>query len=346
MASAHLGAGPPLTLGLDPQRPNGRPFRGADALSVRPTQLASRWTGCPTSPPLWDDSSACDRRLASAALTLDDAPQIEPAAPELPRWEFLERHRRLLSILLPVATVALVSVDALLPYSQDPFRVDNEGWFGRNTDNGGADKASHLADYYIIAGLYEDIYRMMGYSEKEAVLWGFGVALATGLAVELNNGFSKQYGFSWEDFTMDVAGATISSVLSLTHTRDLFGLRTSHLPHDTYTHDVYSADFKISGLEKRLGLNLGPLRWLLFSVTYGTKGYQVSPPIRLQRQLGFEIGLNLQQILNDLGVRRSTWWGYGLHLVADNVRFPFTAVGMRYDLNSGKWLGPNSGNYD
>jgi hypothetical protein len=320
MASADLGAGSSLTLGLDPERSSGMPFRPAGAL---------------------------DRRLASAALTVDDAPpQVETPEREIPRWDFLERNRKLLSIVLPVATVALVSIDALLPYSQDPFRVDMEGWFGRNTDNGGADKASHLADYYIIAGLYEDIGRMMGFSDKEAVLWAFGVALATGLAVEVNNGFSKEYGFSPEDFAMDVAGATISSVLSLTRTRDLFGLRTSHLPSDTYTHDVYSADFKFSGLEKRLGIKLYPLRWLLFSFTYGAKGYQVSPPTTLQRQIGLEIGLNFQQILNDIGVRRSTWWGYGLHLVFDNVRFPFTAVGFRYDLNSGKWHGPNSGNYD
>jgi len=36
----------------------------------------------------------------------------------------------------------------------------------------------------------------------------------------------------------------------------------------------------------------------------------------------------------------------GAHVVGDNVRFPFTAVGMRLDLNSGKWRGPNNGNYD
>ena len=117
------------------------------------------------------------------------------------------------------------------------------------------------------------------------------------------------------------------------------------MPRDTYTHDVYSADLKLSGLANRLGINLGPLRWLNFSVTYGTKGYRVDPPIEQQRQLGLEIGLNLQQILNDVGVKRSTWWGYALHLVADNVRFPYTALGMRYDLNSGKWHGPNSGNF-
>ena len=85
---------------------------------------------------------------------------------------------------------------------------------------------------------------------------------------------------------MDAAGATAASVVSLTHTRDLVGMRTSHLPGSTYTHDVYSADFKISGLGRRLGVNLGPLRWLLFSVTYGSKGYRVRPEIELQRQIG------------------------------------------------------------
>jgi hypothetical protein len=31
--------------------------------------------------------------------------------------------------------------------------------------------------------------------------------------------------------------------------------------------------------------------------------------------------------------------------VGDNVRFPYTAFGMRVDLNHGKWHGPNNGNY-
>jgi hypothetical protein len=145
---------------------------------------------------------------------------------------------------------------------------------------------------------------------------------------------------------MDSAGAVAASLVSVTRTRDLLGMRTSHLPSSSYTDDVYSADFKFSGLGRRLGVNLGPLRWLLFSVTYGAKGYRVKTGIEKQRQLGFEIGLNLQQILFDVKVPRSTWWGYALHVVGDNVRFPFTAVGMRLDLNRGKWHGPNNGNYD
>jgi len=77
-----------------------------------------------------------------------------------------------------------------------------------------------------------------------------------------------------------------------------------------------------------------------------TRGYRENSGIERQRQLGFEIGLNLQQILFDLKVSRGTWWGYALHVVGDNVRLPFTAIEMRIDLNRGKWHGPNSGNYD
>lgn len=346
IASAGLATDAPLTLGLDPQRPAGTLFTPTDAHSQWATELASWRAPCPLDRLLSDDSSACDRRMASVALTMDGRQRLEHAEAELPRWEFLERHRLLFSILIPVATLTAVTGDALLPYRQHGFHIAHEGWFGRNTRDGGADKASHLADYFLIASLFDDVYRMLGYPEKEAILWGFGLAVATGLGTEVNNGFTKRYGFSWEDLTMDVAGATAASLVSLTRTRDLFGMRTSHLAGSTYTHDVYSADFKISGLGQRLGLYLGPLRWLLFSVTYGTKGYRVSPPITQQRQVGFEIGLNLQQILNDLRVKPNTWWGYPLHLLADNVRFPFTAVGMRFDLNSGKWHGPNSGNYD
>ena len=341
MTGADLGTDTALGLRLAPEAPPQASLTAA--ASSRATARVSWRPPYSTLPPVWAEARDRDTLFAGLAMS---ASQVEQLETEVPRWEFLERHRLSLSILIPITTLGAVTGDALLPYGRDKFQVDHEGWFGPNTSHGGADKASHLADYFVITGLFEDVYRMIGYTEKDAILWAFGLAVATGLAVEVNNGFTKEYGFSWEDLTMDVAGAIAASVVSLTRTRDLFGLRTSHLPGSTYTHDVYSADLKLAGLARRLGINIGPLRWLLFSVTYGSKGYHVSPPITQQRQLGFEVGLNLQQILDDLGVRRNTWWGYSLHLIGDNVRFPFTAVGMRLDLNRGNWHGPNSGNYD
>jgi hypothetical protein len=340
LAVAGLETDVPLRLGLGRPRPTEAPLP-SDA-------PASGTSPCPTHRLLAAaDTTEPPQRLTLSELTAEIFPtRFDRAETEVPRWSFLERHQVLFSVLIPVTAIAAVTANSLVAYNTNhPFRIHHEGFFGKNTVNGGADKASHLTDYYVIASLFEDAYKMIGYSEKEAIFWGAGLAFTTGLANEVSDGFTR-HGFSWEDLAMDAAGATAAGVLSLTHTRDLLGLRTSHLPSSTYTHDVYSADFKFSGLGERLGVNLGPLRWLLFSVTYNAKGYRVNPPEEHQRQLGFEIGLNLQQILFDLKVSRGTWWGYPLHVVADNIRFPFTAVGMRVDLNRGKWHGPNAGNFD
>jgi hypothetical protein len=338
MASAVLWTSGPLRLDLDPERPAGTPPASLDARSLRPA--------CPPHRLLSADSTDCERRMARADLTMYALPGLDQPETEVPRSSFLERHRLLFSTVIPVTAIGAVTANSLVAYNTNhSFRVHKEGWFGEKTVNGGADKASHLTDYYIVASLFEDAYKMIGYSEKQAILMGLGLAIATGLANEVSDGFTR-HGFSWEDLAMDSAGAVAASLVSVTRTRDLLGMRTSHLPGPNYGNDVYSADFKFSGLGQRLGVNLGPLRWLLFSVTYGSKGYRDKTGIDQQRQLGLEIGLNLQQVLFDLKVTRDTWWGYALHVVGDNVRFPFTAVGMRFDLNRGKWRGPNSGNYD
>jgi hypothetical protein len=349
LASADLETDAPLRLGLGRPRPTGAPsLVSADALALRAPEPAAWTPPCPTHRLLAAaDTSESPARVMYASLISDYFPtRFDQPETEVPRWAFLERHRTLFSTLIPIVAIGAVTANSLVAYDTNhPFRIHNEGWFGENTTNGGADKASHLTDYYVIASLFEDTYKMLGYSENAAILWGVGLAIGTGLANEVSDGFTR-HGFSFEDLAMDSAGAVTAGLISVTHTRDLLGMRTSHLPSSTYTHDVYSADFKFSGLAERLGVNLGPLRWLLFSVTYNAKGYRVQPPEEHQRQLGFEIGLNLQQILFDLKVTRGTWWGYPLHLVADNIRFPFTAVGMRVDLNRGKWHGPNAGNYD
>ena len=317
----------------------------ADDLSLSPAERGPSKRSCPDYRLLPGRSRDCEPWMAFADLTTGVSPQVGQADADVPPVGETREPNRLLGTLIPVTAWGLVAANSLIGYHDHSFHVHYEGWFGRNTRDGGADKASHFADYYIVSKEMALLYEKLSYSENAARWWGLGIAVTTGLANEISDGFTK-YGYSWEDLAMDAAGAGTAALLSATRTEDLFGIRTSHVPSSTYTHDVYAADLKLSGLGHRLGVNLGPLRWLLFSVTYGTKGYRVSPPIEQQRQVGFEIGLNLQQILVDLGVKRDTWWGHALHVVGDNVRFPYTAFGMRVDLNHGKWHGPNNGNFD
>ena len=184
----------------------------------------------------WSTRSAPIYRLlpeesdAVTDRTTEVAPRFDQVETEIPRWELLERHRLLITTLVPIAGLVVVTANSLIGYDTDHgFRVDHEGWFGANTVNGGADKASHLTDYFVVASVFEDAYRILGHSEKTAILLGFGSALAAGLANEVSDGFTR-HGFSSEDFAMDAVGATTASLRSATHTRDLLGMRTSHIP--------------------------------------------------------------------------------------------------------------------
>jgi hypothetical protein len=172
----------------------------------------------------------------------------------------------------------------------------------------------------------------------------FSGSTFTGLVNEIGDGFTR-HGFSYEDLVMDFLGAGSAAVVSALRVEDLVGFRSSHLPGPTYSHDVYSADIKLAGVVS--GLEIGPLQFLLASVTHASKGYRVpgTPVDQRQRQVGFEIGINLEEILNTVKARRDTWWGYALHVVGDNIRLPYLAIGMRYDLNHDRWHGPNNGNY-
>ena len=71
----------------------------------------------------------------------------------------------------------------------------------------------------------------------------------------------------------------------------------------------------------RLGVKPGPVRFFLLSVTYGTKGYRFSPPENRERNLGLEIGLNLEEILHGIGVPERKWWGKALYVIVTHIRF-------------------------
>ena len=326
------------------------PFPIQRALAAEPDDR-SPWTtrgafsvgSCPAYRLLRSDDAGAEcrpRGLPLVALdetTGDEVSTSRPAPPAeapVPRW--------LLAAAVAFAEVAVTAGKAIITEDHTSFNVVDEGWFGPNTRFGGADKASHFADYYVITKELAFIFGRLGFSENAARLMAAGTAFTGGLVNEVADGFTE-YGFSYQDLVMNSLGIGTSLLIMTTRVGDVVGFRTSHF--GSFKHDVYSMDLKLAGLARRLGLSIGPLRFLYFSATYGIKGYPTDKTSEQQRQIGLELGLNLEEILNTFGVRRDTWWGTTLHFAADNIRFPFTAVGFRYDLNHHKWHGPNSGNF-
>jgi len=303
---------------------------------------------------------------ASRALgTVGDASAPAAAAPEamaVQEEPGAARRRLLWASLISTGILGGAAANSFTDHPTGGFHVANEGWFGENTYVGGADKASHFVSFYIIARELPFIYEYLGYQPSTARWMGFGVSSAAGLMIELGDG-TNQYGFSFEDLLMDVLGAGTAALVSATGTDDLVGFRFGWVPGPgtpaccrvdgigrDYSREIYTMDLKLAGVLRRLGLGGGPVRYLaiparylLVSVTYGVKGYPYSEPEFRQRQVGFQVGLNLWEPLHELGVRTTTWWGIVLDTLTSNIQYPYTAIGYQYDLNHGKLHGPSIG---
>jgi len=299
-----------------------------------------------------NDRAARSDGSALAAIASLESPATETpdAEPELGR----KQPSKLLSFGIAAGVAVGSAMNAVvLEKPNRSFHVTDEGWFGKNTYAGGADKASHYVDFYIMSKELSFLYNTLGYSRTESIGIGLGLSLLIGIINESGDGFNK-YGFSVQDLTMDVAGGLTAAAISALGANDLIGFREGFLlpsysvPSTTvgqaYENELYTVDLKLAGAARRLNLNVGPLKYLLISGTYATKGYATGNAALHERQIGFEIGLNLEEALLTVGVRRDTWWGYMLHVVLDNVRIPFTSVGMQYDLNGKRWRGPGNGN--
>jgi hypothetical protein len=235
------------------------------------------------------------------------------------------------------------------------FEFANERWFQRDTYAGGADKASHIFLGYISTLTLQSIYRSLDKTPSEARGLALGVTVLTGALIEIGDGYSE-YGFSWEDITANAIGATLATGLDAWGLKDTVGLRYGRVKAlkpdpccryggygDDYSKEIYSADLKLAGFLPRVGVRPGPARFFLLSVTYGSKGYRYSAePIR-QRNIGLEIGLNLREVLLAVGVPERKWWGKALLAIGTYLRFPYTSFGWHYDLNHGKWSGPDTG---
>ncbi len=239
--------------------------------------------------------------------------------------------------------------------SRASFTVANERWFQEDTYAGGADKASHIFWGYLGSRILQGAYRSFGKTDAEARGLTLAVVTVTGALIELGDGYS-QYGFAWEDIAANSIGALAAFAIDRFKVDDVVGLRmglmSTPVPDpccryggygDDYSKEIYTLDLKLAGLLPRMGAKPGLARFLLLSGTYQTKGYRYSPPENRRREIGIEIGLNLREILAAVGVPEDKWWGKIVLGFAKYFRVPYTAIGFRYDLNSGTWTGPNSG---
>ena len=202
-----------------------------------------------------------------------------------------------------------------LPNRTSKFRFSDEGWFGTDSVAGGADKLGHAFAFYTSTRLLTTaLSDWAGQPRGDAIGLAAATSAAVSLAIEVFDGYTLEYGFSWQDMAMNLLGVG-AGVLLETYPRadQLIDLRFQYWPSDDakkygetnpfndYSGQTYLLVFKASGVPE-LQRNRW-LRYLELQFGYGSRGYSPHPgpyapeqPVK-ERNLYFGVGLNLTELL-------------------------------------------------
>jgi hypothetical protein len=124
---------------------------------------------------------------------------LQPAA--------VSNNTRFSSVLIGTSLIYAVSMSLLYktwykkyPRSSFHFFNDNAEWLQM-------DKCGHATTAYNIAYVCYDLFRWSGKNSTQATWGGASVALAFLSSIEVLDGFSQTWGFSWGDMAANIAGA-------------------------------------------------------------------------------------------------------------------------------------------
>ena len=192
------------------------------------------------------------------------------------------------------------------------FRTVDEGWFGRNTYAGGADKAGHAFFTYAGARLLTRGFEALGNDPGRALRLGAWTSLGVMTGVEVVDGFSKRFRFSMEDAVANAAGAAFA-VLAETDPRidALLDFRLLYRrsgdarrvgetdPIADYSGQTFLLAVKADGVPRLREIPVA--RYLELLVGYNTRGYEPNDGVKRDphRRIYYGVGINVSRLLSD-----------------------------------------------
>jgi len=192
------------------------------------------------------------------------------------------------------------------------FRTVDEGWFGRNTYAGGADKAGHAFFTYAGARLFTRGFEALGNDPGRALRLGAWTSLGVMTGIEVLDGFSKKFRFSMEDAVANAAGAVfavlaekdprIDALLDfrLLYRRSDDARRVGEAdPIADYSGQTFLLAVKADGVPRLREIPVA--RYLEFQVGYNTRGYEPNDGVKNDphRRIYYGIGIDLSSLLSD-----------------------------------------------
>ncbi|WP_158590429.1 DUF2279 domain-containing protein [Noviherbaspirillum cavernae] len=100
------------------------------------------------------------------------------------------------------------------------FTRQTEGWFGQNTYSGGADKLGHVYANYAGTRLFARAFEWAGNSRERALALAAWTNLGIYTAIEVLDGYSRNWYFSKEDAIMNVIGTGAAILMEKNPTLD------------------------------------------------------------------------------------------------------------------------------
>ena len=164
------------------------------------------------------------------------------------------------------------------------FRSENEGWFGKNTYAGVADKLGHFYINYASTRLFARAFEWAGNSSGDALALAAWTTAGTYAAVEVIDGFSKEWRFSKEDAAINLLGVGAALLLEKKPELDrVLDLRVHYWPSagrrfdpfGDYSGQTYLIVAKASGMPS---LHDHPwLRYVEFAAGYNARDFSDTP---------------------------------------------------------------------
>lgn len=105
----------------------------------------------------------------------------------------------------------------------------------------GADKAGHAFFPYAVSRTYAGLFRWSGLDSGTAIWAGSGVAYAYQTYIEIRDGFSRDYGFSWGDVAANTIGAALPVMQHYVPDLRPLTLQVSFSPSQAFHDGAYGA---------------------------------------------------------------------------------------------------------
>ena len=207
----------------------------------------------------------------------------------LAQQDSIPKHNKRLGPTLAIAGTAYVGGMTGLyflwykDYPQSAFHTlnDNTAWLQ-------VDKMGHGLTEYHLAKSSHSVFHWAGMTDNKALLLGSLAGLTFQTSVEMLDGFSTNWGFSWGDFGANIAGTAIFTSQQMLWNEQRISLKFSYFPskYAQYNPAVLGANFQervlkdYNGQTYWVSVNIASFlmqetkipKWLNIAFGYGAKG--------------------------------------------------------------------------